>query len=225
MKLTINDRINFDLQQINSCDWLIGLDEVGWGCIAGDLVIGAVVIHKDLLNNWDFNHKVLSKIRDSKKLTEKVREEINKLVQEYNFEGKLFWTIGQSDISVINDKGLAIAYDEALEQILREFSQKVDISKTLLLLDGSRVPGFLKTYNINKNIVVKGDDQSLVIGLASILAKQYRDQLMTVLDLEFPMYNWASNKGYGTADHIKALKEFGLSKYHRTKGSTTILSD
>jgi ribonuclease HII len=223
MKLSLSDRINFDLEQIKNCDWLIGLDEVGWGCIAGDLVIGAVAIHKSLLSNFP-SDKDLNKIRDSKKLSSKIREEINNKAYSFDFNQKLFISLGQSSIEYINTHGLALAYDEALRQIIEKLKSKIDLNKTMLLLDGSRTPGFLKSYQIEKNIVVKGDDASLSIGLASIVAKQYRDKLMDKLHNQYPMYNWEKNKGYGTAEHVAALKEFGLCPIHRLKGATSILS-
>lgn len=223
MKLTILDRINFDLAQINSSEWLIGIDEVGWGTIAGDLCIGAAAIHKSLLTNFP-EDKILSKIRDSKKLSEKIRSEINSYVKEYNFDGKLFFTIGQSSVNYINEHGLALAYDQCLEQIFNFLETKIDLNNSTLLLDGSRVPGFLKTYSSSKNIVVKGDDLSLVIGLASILAKEHRDGHMNELHKLDPRFAWSDNKGYGTAGHISALREHGMSPFHRIKGTTTILS-
>lgn len=223
MKTTITDRIQFDLTQIQDSEWLIGIDEVGWGTIAGDLCIGAVLIHKDLLNHFP-DDKTLAKIRDSKKLSEKVRKEIEIEVLSRDFKGLLFHTIGQSSVSYINEHGLALAYDECLRQIFDFVSSKIPVNKARLLLDGSRIPGFLKTSSIEKSIVVKGDDLSLVIGLASILAKEFRDNLMNSIDLEFPSFGWVDNKGYGTANHIAALKKYGMTKYHRIKGTTTILS-
>jgi ribonuclease HII len=224
MKPTIKDRLNFDLKEIQSFDWLIGIDEVGWGCIAGDLVIGAIAVHRTLLGSFNPQNLVLNKVRDSKKLTAKVRQEIIQALKLENFQQKLIPALGQSPITYINEHGLALAYDEALKQIITSLESQIDLSKTLLLLDGSRVPGFLKTYNIQKNIVVKGDDASFSIGLASIIAKEYRDDLMTQLSSQYPQYHFANHKGYGTAEHIKALKEHGLCPIHRIKGATTILS-
>ena len=209
---------------VKNFDWLIGMDEVGWGCIAGDLVIGAVAVHKSILENFSPADDVLNKIRDSKKLTAKVRLEISKALPKENFNGSLLTTLGQSSVDYINTHGLALAYDEALKQIIDALGAQIDLSKTLLLLDGSRIPGFLKTHSINKNIVVKGDDASFSIGLASIIAKEYRDDLMTKLQSQYPQYQFENHKGYGTADHIKALKEHGISPVHRLKGTTTILS-
>jgi ribonuclease HII len=224
MKPTIADRLNFDLKEIKNFDWLIGMDEVGWGCIAGDLVIGAVAVHKSLLQNFSPQDDVLNKIRDSKKLSAKIRQEITQALPKEKLETKLITAIGQSSVDYINTHGLAVAYDEALSQIITALGNQIDLSKALLLLDGSRVPGFLKTHAINKNIVVKGDDASFSIGLASIIAKEYRDDLMTKLHDLHPQYHFDNHKGYGTAEHIKALKEHGISPMHRLKGTTTILS-
>lgn len=223
MKLTIQERIQFDLDHLQSSQWLIGIDEVGWGTIAGDLCIGAVVIHKDLLLDFPDN-KILHKIRDSKKLSEKIRQQIVSEIQSQDFKGKLFYFIGTSSVDYINEHGLALAYDQCLQEIFDFVSTKISLPEGLLLLDGSRIPGFLKTNPVKKDIVVKGDDLSLVIGLASILAKEYRDNLMNQLHIQHPQYNWANNKGYGTAEHIQSLKDQGISKFHRHKGTNTILS-
>lgn len=222
MKITWQDRLQFDLHQLSQ-EWLIGLDEVGWGCIAGDLIIGAVAVHKSFLTNFP-NHVLLQKVRDSKKLTAKIRGEIYHYLTTEFSSPQLIFTIGQSSINFINDHGLALAYDQCLEQIINTLQTKIDLTQASLLLDGSREPQFLKNYPIHKNIVIKGDDQSWSIGLASIIAKEYRDQLMTRLSLDYPQYHWAENKGYGTAAHIQALKEFGLSPWHRIKATTSILS-
>lgn len=224
MKPTIQDRLNFDLNEIKSFEWLIGLDEVGWGCIAGDLVIGAVAVHKSLLKSFNPTETVLNKIRDSKKLTEKVRQEIVQALPKEQLNKQLLTAIGQSNIDYINTHGLALAYDEALKQIIDSLGKQIDLAKTCLLLDGSRVPGFLKTHSINKNIVIKGDDASFSIGLASIIAKEYRDNLMTSLHSQYPQYHFDNHKGYGTPEHIQALRDHGISPIHRTKGTTTILS-
>lgn len=223
MKLTIQDRIKFDLDHLKSNQWLIGIDEVGWGTIAGDLCIGAVIIHKDLLANFPEN-KILHKIRDSKKLSEKIRKEIVEEIKTQDFNGKMFYYIGTSSVEYINEHGLALAYDQCLQEIFNFVSTKISLPEGLLLLDGSRIPGFLKTNPVKKDIVIKGDDLSLVIGLASILAKEHRDQLMNQIHLQYPQYNWVNNKGYGTAEHIQALKDHGISVFHRHKGTNTILS-
>jgi ribonuclease HII len=224
VKATIQDRLNFDLAHIQNFEWLIGMDEVGWGCIAGDLVIGAVAVQKTLLTDFNPSDPIFQKIRDSKKLSAKIRQEITQALPAADFHGQLLTTLGQADIAYINQHGLVSAYDEALRQIIDHLDQKIDLTKALLLLDGSRVPSFLKTHPINKNIVIKGDDASFSIGLASIIAKEHRDGLMTQLHRQYPQYHWDNNKGYGTADHIQALKTHGLSPLHRLKGTTTILS-
>lgn len=222
MKLSIKDRIDFDLNQIKDKKYLIGLDEVGWGTIAGDLCIGCVIIAKDLLLDFPIEGK-LSKIRDSKKLSAKIRNEIEMEVNNNPIEGlKTF--IGQASVEYINEHGLAQAYDHCLEQIFNYIKDTVPLEDSLLLLDGSRIPEFLKSSSIERNIVVKGDDLSVVIGLASIMAKEHRDRHMNYLDVHYPAYLWKDNKGYGTAGHIEALKKDGITPFHRTKGTTTILS-
>jgi ribonuclease HII len=224
MKLA--DRINIDLNILKEkegyshYDWIIGLDEVGWGCIAGDLIIGAVAVHKDLLANFP-EDAILLKIRDSKKLSAETRFKINKDVLSRDWGDKLKFFVGRASVEHINKFGLSSAYDECLRQIIDQIP--VWIKNYLFFLDGKRRPKILLAYPTS--LMIKGDDNSLVIGLASIIAKEFRDNLMEELNQKYPQYDFSNNKGYGTEKHVKALKEFGISPVHRIKGTETILRE
>lgn len=225
IKTTIEDRIKVDIDLLANKSYLVGIDEVGWGCIAGDLYLGAVLIDKDLLEQWiNFSQedKEMAAIRDSKKLSEKQRQEIKQKIEQLNLKGlKIIFGIGS--IEDINSKGLAPAFDLALESIFSQIkAQGIDLSQVNFAMDGKRVPTPLTRYETK--LLIKGDDNSLVIGLASIMAKEARDEYIKQMDEKFPGYNFTDHKGYGTKAHVEALKTQGLSPIHRLKSTKTILS-
>ena len=212
-KINPLERINFDLN-LNASS-IFGIDEVGWGCIAGGLVLGGCLIKSSSYEEMiKTSSPLLSIIRDSKKVTELNR---NKIVGELSSLPVEVFT-GHASVEEINKVGLAEAYNLALSRLLSQLKD----SKALIILDGSRVPSLLKNYNCQ--LIIKGDDKSLAIGIASIVAKECRDSLMKKAHEVYPQYGFDSNKGYGTADHITALKTHGLTPIHRLKGTTTILS-
>lgn len=227
MKILLQDRLTLDLSTLKSVEqetgkaknWIMGLDEVGWGCIAGDLVLGAVLIHKDLLAAWP-EDEVLAKIRDSKKLSSALRQAIKSKVESFNWSAQLHTAYGICSVDKINQFGLAWAFDECVRQISQALLK--DIDQTVVFLDGKRVPKSLAHFDTR--LQIKGDDLSLSIGLASILAKETRDEMMTQLDAVIPGYDLAVNKGYGTSKHTEALKKMGLSLAHRIGASTKIIS-
>ena len=172
-----------------------GLDEAGRGCLAGPVYAAAVILPDDYKNKM---------IRDSKQLSPKQREilrsEIEKNAISYSVK-----SIDETTIDRINILKSSIL---AMHNCIDELSVK----PKHLLIDGnyfSAVNGF-----IHKTII-KGDGKYMNIAAASILAKTYRDEWMTKIDKEYPVYNWRKNKGYGTKEHIDAIAKFGLTPYHR----------
>lgn len=174
--------------------YICGVDEVGCGPLAGPVVAAAVVLPKDC----DILY-----LNDSKKLTENKREEI-------------FDEIMEKAISV----GIGFALPERIDEInirqadfeaMRMALSKLSVEPDFIMVDGYPIGGIEK-----KQIsIVKGDSKSASIAAASIIAKVTRDRLMTEYDEVFPGYGFASNKGYGSAEHIKALKELGPTPIHR----------
>lgn len=212
-KLNPQERLEFDLSL--KSDAVFGIDEVGWGCIAGGLVLGGCLIKlSDYLEMQKKSNPLLSIIRDSKKVTALNRDKIVKGLSTL----PVSTFTGHASVEEINQVGLAEAYNLALQRLLSQ----VDLNKTLIILDGSRVPSLLKSYQCQ--LIIKGDDKSLAIGIASVVAKECRDQLMKEAHNTYPLYGFDSHKGYGTADHVKALKDHGITPLHRIKGTTTILS-
>jgi ribonuclease HII len=184
----INEYNDFDYGYICSTD------EAGAGCLAGAVVAAAVVLPKD------FYHPLL---KDSKKMSEKNRD----IVFKYIVDNALEYSITEVDNNKIDEINILQARFLAMDLGIKKL-KNVDY----LLVDGNR---FYDNYPINYSTVIKGDSKYQGIAAASVLAKVYRDELMSKLHLEFPMYNWCKNKGYGVKDHYTAIEKYGITKYHR----------
>lgn len=176
------------------CGWICGIDEVGRGPLAGPVVAGAVILPKDC---------GILYINDSKKLTEKKREELYDII----LEQAVAVGIGMASPARIDEINILQATYEAM----REAIQKLPVRPDILLNDAVTIPG----VSIRQVPIIKGDAKSISIGAASIVAKVTRDRMMVEYDKEMPEYGFASNKGYGAAAHIEALKKYGPSPIHR----------
>jgi len=172
-----------------------GTDEAGRGCLAGPVVAAAVI----LPNN--FKHPLLN---DSKQLTEKQRNLVRPFIEENALAFKVSYVF-EDTIDEINILQASIlAMHKAIE--------KLQITPEHIIVDGNK----FKAYkNIPHTTIVKGDAKFMSIAAASILAKTYRDAFMQKLDEEFPQYFWKKNKGYPTKQHRNAIREFGITNYHR----------
>ncbi len=177
-----------------SCGYVCGIDEVGRGPLAGPVVAGAVILPKDC----DILY-----INDSKKLSEKKREELYDIIMEK----AVAVGIGMAGPGRIDEINILQATYEAM----REAIQNLSVTPDILLNDAVTIPG----VSIQQVPIIKGDAKSISIGAASIVAKVTRDRLMVEYDKIMPEYGFASNKGYGAAGHIQALKEHGPSPIHR----------
>ncbi len=182
--------------------YICGIDEVGRGPLAGPVVASAVILPKDC----DILY-----INDSKKLSEKKRE-------------MLFDEIMEKAVAV----GIGIVSPERIDEInilqatyeaMREAVSKLDVKPDVLLNDAVKIPGI----DALQVPIIKGDAKSASIGAASIIAKVTRDRLMVAYDEIFPGYGFASNKGYGTAVHMEALKEIGPTPIHRRSFITNFI--
>ena len=172
-----------------------GTDEAGRGCLAGPVTAAAVILPKTFKN---------SVLNDSKQISEKKRMLLKPLIEE---QALCFGVshVFQEKIDVINILNASIlAMHKSIEQLttVPEF----------IIVDGNR----FKDYGtIPYETIIKGDGKYLSIAAASVLAKTYRDLYMEQIHEEFPMYNWKKNKGYPTKEHREAIREFGITKYHR----------
>ena len=174
--------------------YICGIDEVGRGPLAGPVVAGAVILPKDC----DILY-----LNDSKKLTEKMREALYDEIMEKAVATGI-GIVGPNRIDEINIL-------QATYEAMREAVSKLDPQPDLLLNDAVTIPGLPQ-----KQVpIIKGDAKSISIGAASIIAKVTRDRLMEEYDHMFPQYGFASNKGYGSAEHIAAIKEYGPTPIHR----------
>lgn len=178
-------------------DKIIGVDEVGRGCGSGPVVACAVHIPNTTVKS------LLGKVKDSKKLSLKKRESLYKLIVDScccNIS-----TVGNKTIDRINILN-------ATKLAMQNAVNSIDIKYNYVLVDG--------TVKLGDNIkpcrnIIKGDEKSLSIATASIIAKVFRDSVMVAFDEEYPMYDWKNNKGYLTKKHIDAIKKYGTSPYHR----------
>ncbi len=174
--------------------YICGIDEVGRGPLAGPVVAGAVILPKDC----DILY-----INDSKKLTAAKREELYDIIMEK----AVAVGIGMASPARIDEINILQATYEAM----REAISKLSVRPDLLLNDAVTIPG----VDIRQVPIIKGDAKSISIGAASIVAKVTRDRMMVEYDKIMPEYGFASNKGYGSAEHIAALKKVGPSPIHR----------
>ncbi len=173
---------------------LCGIDEVGRGPLAGPVMAGAVILPTD--------HKILY-LNDSKKLTPKKRDELYDVIMSE----AVSVGIGAEDHDVIDEINILQATYSAMRKAIGKLSKKPDF----LLVDAVTIPD----TGIPECPIIKGDAKSVSIAAASIVAKVTRDRLMIKYDEMYPEYHFASNKGYGTAEHIAALKKYGPCPIHR----------
>ncbi|OHA82442.1 MAG: hypothetical protein A3B07_02350 [Candidatus Yonathbacteria bacterium RIFCSPLOWO2_01_FULL_43_27] len=190
--------------------YLIGVDEVGRGPLAGPVAVGAVCVHikhQKILEKWGRG------FRDSKKLSARGREEWMVKIKKAEEDGFLEYSVAFVSSRVIDKKGIAPSIRTALFQSLTSLEKsKIQPQISRVLLDGGlRAP---VAYEDQKTII-KGDEKELVIALASIVAKVTRDAYMIKLGKKFPAYGFEKHKGYGTRAHYTAIKKHGITSHHR----------
>lgn len=174
---------------------VMGLDEVGRGCLAGPVVAAGVIFKPGT---------TIKGIRDSKRINDTEKLELESIIKEQ----ALYWTVKEGSINEINKLNILWASLQTMQKCVDQEGASPDY----LLVDGNRyIPSLIPV-----SCIIKGDDKSMSIGAASILAKVYRDKLMKELDSEFPQFGWTTNVGYPTAKHKEALQVYGYTKYHRT---------
>ncbi len=186
------------LEDFGDYDYVAGLDEVGRGCGAGPVVTAAVIMPKGFKSEL---------IRDSKQLTEKQRNDAYKLI----LDNALDVVCLASTIQDINDLGINPATFKTMHRCL----DGLTIEPEQILVDGTVWDKWTK--DIPVTLVPKGDDTYTCIAAAAIVAKVRRDEYMTKLHKLYPIYLWDGNKGYLSPQHIAAIKEHGICKYHRNQ--------
>lgn len=172
-----------------------GCDEAGRGCYAGPVFAAAVILPKT------FHHPLLN---DSKQLTEAQRNELRPVIEKE----AVCYSVARVDHDEIDQINILRASIKAMHIALDNLKKR----PRYIIVDGNR---FIQYQDVKHKCIVKGDGLYSSIAAASVLAKTYRDEYMKNLHTEYPLYNWVSNKGYGTEEHRLAIEAHGLSKYHR----------
>ncbi len=194
--------------------YIIGIDEVGRGPLAGPVAVGAVLIYAE---HYRRVKKLFPVIKDSKKLSAKKRDQWLVKIREAESAGFLVSAVAFVGPSIIDKKGLAPSIHTALAKALAVVTSRKGgpfcaPSYARVLLDGGlRAP---VEYQ-NQETIIKGDEKELVIALASIVAKVTRDARMVKLGEKFPAYGFEQHKGYGTRAHYSAIKKYGITPHHR----------
>lgn len=205
---------DFELELLLGADYLIGMDEVGRGAIAGPVAVGAAMVSSSRLRSWPIG------VRDSKLLSETAREAI--------FPKVLAWTrieVGIASVQEIETSGitraLALAATRALDRLSQEFSPS---DRVVVLLDGNH-NWLADSTDLAVVTRKKADQDCVAVAAASVVAKVSRDSMMRDLSLLHPGYSLESNKGYASDSHIRALQLVGPSSAHRLSWLGKILGD
>ena len=179
--------------------YICGIDEAGRGPLAGPVVVGAVVMPRDSKIEW---------VNDSKKVTEKRRE----ILYDKIAEEALAWGVGIVSEKEIDQINILNATKMGLHLALGEVIEKLGEKPDIVIVDALKD---IDTFQIPYQSIIKGDATRYSIACASIIAKVTRDRIMRQWDEIYPVYNFEKNKGYGTSEHINALKDYGPCQIHR----------
>ena len=204
------------MAKITEKKFIVGIDEVGRGPLAGPVTVCAFAARADASNVRKLK-RFLSRdgkggYKDSKRLTEEQRTECFKLIKKAKNERELDidFAVCHTSERIIDKSGIVFAIDSALRKSLKRLGLKPNVAK--IFLDGGlKAPEEFR----NQQTIIKGDQKVGVIALASIVAKVTRDRKMTRLADEFKGYGFEQNKGYGTAAHYRAINNIGLCEIHR----------
>lgn len=188
--------------------YIAGVDEVGRGPLAGPIVAAAVILDLESDNDKD----LILRANDSKKLSINCRKELSCIIKEK----ALAYKISEIDNKQIDEKGIGWCNN----QVFIESCDGLSIRPDLVLSDGYRIKNF---SNLNE-FVIKGDTLSISIACASIIAKVYRDELMSKYHNVYPNYGFDRNVGYGTNEHVMAIKKYGIISLHRKSFLKNILN-
>jgi ribonuclease HII len=191
--------------------YLLGIDEVGRGPIAGPVAVGAFIFLRPEIEI----RKLFKGVKESKQLTELKREEWFAKIEEMKKIGHIDFAVTFQSEKIIDKKGISFAIKKALKDSLNKLIKKHSISfkDTLVLLDGGLKAPLEYIY---QKTIIKGDVREMVIALASICAKVTRDRYMRKMALKYPKYGFDIHKGYGTRGHYEAVGKHGLTPLHRS---------
>ncbi len=196
---------NFDEENVlwkSGYKYIAGVDEVGRGCFAGPVVSAAVILPSDF--------SATDEINDSKLLTPGKREKLSEIIKKH----ALSYSIAEVSVQAINKYGIG----KATQMSFRKAIKLLSIQPDYILIDAFYI-NRLKRHN--QKPIVHGDNKSISIAAASIIAKVYRDSIMRNLHSKYNIYDFFTNKGYGTKKHQEAIRIHGLSNLHRTSFNLT----
>lgn len=193
---------DFELENSLNCV-VAGIDEAGRGPWAGPVVAGAVVIMDKNLAD-----ELVKGLDDSKKLSAKKREKLYLKLLEEEQKGKLAIGVGEASAQEIDEINIL----QATFLAMKRAAKSLKVNPEFAIIDGNQTP---RDFPCKTKTVIKGDAKCMSISAASIVAKVYRDRLMTDLAKKYPYYAFEKNAGYGTAAHIAGLKQFGITPEHR----------
>jgi ribonuclease HII len=200
-KMTANNEYEQDIIK-NGYDFIAGVDETGMGSLIADVYVGAVIFPKDI----DYK-KLLPGLNDSKQKTEAQRDDLYILIKKY----AISWSVATASVEEINNLNIYWARFLAARRALESLSIKPDY----ILMDGNKI---IPDISVSQKAIIKGDQKSISIAAASILAKVDRDNYIKELAKKVSSdFDWASNKGYYCKKHIDALKKYGKTEWHRNK--------
>ena len=201
--------------------YIIGMDEVGRGCVAGDVAVGAALIDLESPLSWPAN------LKDSKLLSEKAREAIYPEVESYVQD----FAVSFGTVAEIEQKGIMAALTSAAVRSLEKLMTNPETLAVLrdnqvqIILDGNLDYLGAKSFGFPVVTKVRADQSCVSVAAASILAKVTRDRVMLELHKQYPDFDLASNKGYASAKHRESLRKLGASPIHRTSWLTKIMAE
>jgi ribonuclease HII len=189
-------------------NYIIGIDEVGRGPVAGPVVVCACAV----LSGVGLTHLYpQEKLRDSKKLSKKQRKAILHALESFTQSQQVLFGIGESSVEMIDNEGIVPAIKAATQQALLELERQGVGQESYVYLDGALSLPDTYAYEV----IIKGDEKILEISLASIYAKEYRDTMMCEYAKKYGEYGFETNVGYGTSAHYKAITQYGITPLHR----------
>jgi ribonuclease HII len=197
--MKLDKTLEYAPPHLSEVEFICGIDECGRGCGAGPVVTAAVILPKGFKSEL---------IRDSKKLSEKQRNEAYHLI----INNALSYSCLAGSVKDIDELGINVATFNTMHRCL----DALLVKPSHILVDGTTWKDYNGENSAEVSLIPKGDDTYTSIAAAAIIAKVRRDEYMVKLHGLFPAYNWESNKGYLSPEHISALKEIGSTKYHRT---------
>jgi len=233
-----NPRWTHDRKLVKEQLGVIGVDEAGRGCLAGPVVAGCVILPKGFFSCAK-NRKTVEEINDSKQFAEVRRESLFDTIQRLVGQGQIYAAFGSASVEEIEEYNIVGATCLAMRRAMQKASaQSMGLwsplpqdAEDLFSVEREQSPSWqvlvdgreMKRLPFKHEGLVKGDTLSLAVSMASLIAKVTRDRLMHDLHLQFPQYDFSSNKGYGAPNHLKALRELGSTIHHRPRFLRSIL--